>query len=238
MQNTKIRILSTRPIGTRLIDEAAINNIIIDEISFIETKIIGDEINDRINDYIKQTITAIFTSMNAVNAVVKHIKQPVNWKIYCIGITTKNTVADHFGNGCIAGTASNADELADVIIKDKIAHAIFFCGDQRRDEMPEKLKLHDVVIDEVVVYNTIETPVLINKEYDGILFFSPSAVQSFFSVNKISEETKLFAIGSTTAKAIQQYNKNNVVISGLPGKEKMVKRMIEYYNGKAGDVEM
>ncbi|MEO6456560.1 MAG: uroporphyrinogen-III synthase [Ginsengibacter sp.] len=230
MQKTKTQILSTGPLSSRLINEAKSHNIIIDEVSFIETKLTDDQkIGDAIKTYIQQNITAIFTSMNAVEAVAAHLIQAPQWKIYCIGNSTKKLAGNHFGKKSIAGSATNAAELADIIIKDKVTHAVFFCGDQRRDELPEKLKQHGVTIDEVIVYNTIETPASVSKKYDGILFFSPSAVQSFFSINKVDEETQLFAIGSTTAKAIQQYNKNNVVISGSPGKENMVRQMLEYY---------
>lgn len=233
MQKTKIQILSTRPLNSELKDEAALHNIIIDEISFIETKLIeSKEISDIIENYLQQNTTAIFTSMNAVDAVAKHLKQKPKWKIYCIGNTTKELVNEHFGEEAIIGTASNAEELGDIIIRDKINHAVFFCGDQRRDELPGKLKQHDVITDEVVVYKTDETPVLISKKYNGVLFFSPSAVQSFFSINTVDKETQLFAIGSTTAKAIQQYNKNNVVISGMPGKENLVRQVIGYYKNE------
>ena len=139
-------------------------------------------------------------------------------------------ISDHFGKDSIVGTAANGEELGDIIIRDKIKQVVFFCGDQRRDELPEKLKQHNVLMEEAVVYNTIETPVLINKKYDAILFFSPSAVQSFFSINNVDKETQLFAIGSTTAKTIQQYNKNNVVISCSPSKENLIKQMIAHFN--------
>ena len=103
MQKNKTQILSTRPLSKELIDEAAMHNIIIDEISFIETKLIDDKkVSDTINNYLQQNITAIFTSMNAVDAVVRHFKQPPEWKIYCIDNTTKNLVADHFGKEYIS----------------------------------------------------------------------------------------------------------------------------------------
>lgn len=231
MQKTKINVLSTRPLSRQLVEEAANNDIVIDELSFIETKIVDDEkIAVIIEQYLQQDIIAVFTSMNAVEAVARHKNRPPRWKIYCIGNTTETLVEDYFGKGIIGGTANSAGELGDVIIKDKIEAVIFFCGDLRREELPEKLKQHGVIINELVVYNTTETPVKVNKRYNGILFFSPSTVQSFFSVNEVDQETQLFAIGSTTAKAIQQYNKSNVVISGSPGKENMVRMMMEYYH--------
>src|SRR5450432_431322 len=64
MQKNKTNILSTRPLNKQLIDEAARHNIIIDEISFIETKLITDKKSGAaIERYSQQPITAIFTSM-------------------------------------------------------------------------------------------------------------------------------------------------------------------------------
>ena len=230
MPKTKLQILSTRPLSKQLIALAAAQNILIEEISFIETAIAENEsIKNKIENYIQQNITAIFTSMNAVNAVAKYIKQKPNWNIYCIGNTTKKLVQDHFGANSISGTAANGEQLAEVIILESLKQVVFFCGNQRRNELPVKLKAKNVFVDELVVYNTIETPVLLSKKYDGILFFSPSAVHSFFSINKVDHKTQLFAIGKTTGAAIQQFSQNNVIISSSPDKEDLVKRMIEHY---------
>jgi uroporphyrinogen-III synthase len=69
----------------------------------------------------------------------------------------------------------------------------------------------------------------IEKTYHGILFFSPSAVQSFFSNNKISDQTILFAIGNTTATEIKKYTNNKIITGDEPGKENLVTEMIRYY---------
>ena len=69
-----------------------------------------------------------------------------------------------------------------------------------------------------------------SNEYFGILFFSPSAVQSFFSKNKVADKTILFAIGNTTANEIKKYSTNKIIISDEPGKENLVTKMIEYFN--------
>ena len=231
MQKTKLQILSTRPLSKQLIAQAAVHDILIEEISFIETAIVENEsIKNKVENYIQQNITAIFTGMNAVNAIAKFIKQEPNWNIYCIGNTTKKLVQSHFGANLIVGTAANAAGLAEVIIAESVKQAVFFCGNQRRDELPAKLKAKNVFVEELVVYNTIETPVLVNKKYNGILFFSPSAAKSFFSINKVDHKTQLFAIGKTTAAAIQQFSSNNVIISNSPGKEDLVMQMIEYYS--------
>ena len=50
----------------------------------------------------------------------------------------------------------------------------------------------------------------IHKKVDGILFFSPSGVESYHSCNPAGEE-KAFCIGNTTAEAAQRYWKEVVV---------------------------
>ncbi len=131
--------------------------------------------------------------MNAVEAVGKYVAEKNNWKIFCIGNTTRKLVKEIFGEKNIAGTADNASALADSIIESaSIKNIVFFSGNQRRDELPEKLKKNHIKVEEIVVYKTIETPELLTKSYDAILFFSPSAVQSFFSKNTISDSTPNF----------------------------------------------
>src|ERR1017187_4559827 len=177
MQKNKIQILSTRPVGEELIGEAAKNDIIIDEISFIKTEEIVDvEIENKIRELSSQNITAVFTSMNAVNAVAKFITNQPSWKIFCIGNTTKELVRKKFSEEKIAGFADNADQLSKKILENlSIKNITFFCGDKRRDELPGNLIKNGIDLEEIIVYKTTQTPTSLTEQYDGILFFSPSA---------------------------------------------------------------
>ncbi len=96
--------------------------------------------------------------------------------------------------------------------------------------MPGKLKSKNINIEEVIVYNTTATAQKISKEYEGILFYSPSAVESFFSVNTINEQAILFAIGGTTAGVLKALVKNKIIIPEQPGKEALVKKMLDYFS--------
>ncbi|HEY8660429.1 MAG TPA: uroporphyrinogen-III synthase, partial [Hanamia sp.] len=224
--------LSTRPLDKAMVMEAAKNDIIIEEMSFIKTEeTVGPSIAKKIQELGHQNITTVFTSMNAVEAVGKLMRAETNWKIFCIGNTTKKIVKKIFGEKNIAGTADNADQLAEKIVDDAlIKNIVFFCGDQRRDELPEELKNNGVKVEEIVVYKTIETPHLLSKNYDGILFFSPSAVQSFFTKNSINDKTRLFAIGDTTGRAAQPFTQKPVIIAEMPGKENLVNLAIKHFS--------
>lgn len=230
MQKTNLNILSTRPLETGIIEEAACQNVFIDCISFIETQpVITKELTEKIQQLSHEKINVVFTSMNAVEAVKDHLSLKPSWNIFSIGQTTKELIADFFGTENIVATANDASYLADVIISNEIKEVVFFCGDQRRDELPGKLKAQNIKVEEIKVYTTTATAQKISKKYDGILFFSPSAVGSFFSLNSIDKGVILFAIGNTTADAIKEIVTNKVIIAEQPGKEALVKKMMAYF---------
>jgi len=232
MQQNKIFILSTRPIDDPLINEAKHQNIEIDILSFIETVPIRSiEVQQEIENALLKSSAVVFTSMNAVEAVANELDghQP-DWRIYSIGNTTRQLVKKYFGEEAIAGSAESAAELAELIVEEDNSDDIFFfCGEQRRDELPDILRSNDIDVNEIVVYQTIQVKHKIEKTYHGILFFSPSAVQSFFSNNKISDKTILFAIGNTTATEIKKYTNNKIITGDEPSKENLVMEMIRYY---------
>ena len=232
MPKNKVTILSTRPLPASVIDAAAQQGVSINVQSFIETEAIQSiEVQQEIEQALIQNAVVVFTSMNAVEAVAEYMSDEMpDWMIYCIGQATQDLVKKHFGEDSIAGTADNAVELARLVAEeDYIDEVIFFCGDQRRDELPDILRSNDIEVNEIMVYHTIATPHLINRKYNGILFYSPSAVNIFFSNNNPGEETHLFAIGKTTAAAIKKYSLNNIITGDKPGKENLVEKAINYF---------
>ena len=233
MAPINIPILCTRPLPATLIDEAMQEGLTIEVLSFIETEsILSVEVQQEIEQASLKSSIVVFTSMNAVDAVTNFLDgHKPDWTIYSLGATTQKLIGDYFGGERIAGTANDAAALAALITKQAVAgEVIFFCGDQRREELPAILKQHSIDVQEIIVYQTIATPHKINKGYHGILFFSPSAVDSFFSVNKIPESTILFAIGNTTANEIKKHTNNKINISAAPGKENLVHKMMEFFS--------
>lgn len=232
MQENRIKILSTRPIDPSQIQNAKDLGIDIDCTSFIETSpILDKDLTKKIKELLLSEATVVFTSMNAVDAVASHItKLKPDWKVYCIGITTNKLVKHYFGEHTIIGTATNASELAGLIVEERKTNKLsFFCGDQRREELPSILRNNGIRVNEIEVYHTKEVHHKIEKTYHGILFFSPSAVTSFFHSNTLPAATVIFAIGTTTANELAATTNNKIVISGLPGKDKLVKKMIDYF---------
>ena len=246
MLQTKISILSTRPVDENLVTEAATKGFFVDIKPFIRTEPIQSiEVLQEIELALLQSAMVVFTSMNAVKAVAEELKgQKPDWLIYCIGNTTRELTEKYFGKDLIAGTADNAKDLAGIIInKPGADKVIFFCGDQHRNELPDALRENNIDINEIVVYQTTAIPHKIDKNYNGILFFSPSAVQSFFQKNKLNHQTILFAIGNTTANEIKKYlraspvqasagkagSTNKIVVSDEPGKKTLLEKAITFF---------
>jgi len=231
MSQNKISILSTRLVDDEFIREAQAKDALVDVMPFIKTEPISStELQKKIQHALSISKTVVFTSTNAVEAVGSEIKdQKITWRIFCIGYATKRSVEEYFGKKSIAGVADNAKELAQLIISAGISEATFFCGDQRRDVLPDQLRKNNIEVKEVVVYKTVATPGKIKKKYDGILFFSPSAVKSFFQENKLDQQVILFAIGSVTAEEIKKFSKNKIVISEVPDKRILLDSVAAYF---------
>ena len=226
-----IHILCTRRLDQLLISKAAEKNIFIDVVPFITTEPVATaEFKQKSMQLLAQPIDIVFTSMHAVEAVAQYIQEKPSWKIWSVGGITKDTVKKKFGEKTIAGTAKNATTLAEKIIASKSALEVyFFCGDQRLDDLPETLKRNDIAVHEIIAYNTIQTPQQIEENYDGIMFFSPSAVHSFFSMNTIPVNVVMFSIGKTTSGIIHSYCTNKVITSEWPGAESLFNEVMKYF---------
>ena len=231
MDNNLIPILSTRSLDPGLIKRAEQNNLSITEIPFIIIEPVDTiEIQQEIEAAYLLDTTVIFTSKNSVEAVGAYLDIFPAWKIYCIGHATKNKVISYFGEEYIAGVADYGEDLADLIIDDKIKNVIFFSGNKRRDALPNKLLKAGINVEEITVYQNLENPVKVEMEFFAILFFSPTAVESFFKNNKMGKAIA-FAIGNTTAAAISEYTNNKIIITPSPEPELMLDMVIEYFGG-------
>ncbi len=235
MPDRRFTILSTGSAGlteTRIAEKTnpgSLRSIVFEEIPFIKIVLnTDDDTREKIQFYARKSLYAIFTSANAVRAVVSVLRNIPEWKIFCVGSETRKRAALFFGASAILDHAGNAEGLAGKIIQQKPTQAVFFCGDQRREVLTEKLNESGIMLQELVVYRTQATPIKLTKTYDAILFFSPTAVVSFVSMNCIAPHAVLFALGTTTASALKKACKNEVVISPKPDKEFILQMAIAY----------
>jgi uroporphyrinogen-III synthase len=213
-----VRLLSTKSLPATLLATAADNGIDIHVTSFIQITPVSPSTLPPDNTAV------IFTSANAVNNVKA---ADAHWQIYCLGGATLEAVISCFPHSNVLATADNATELADLI---DVRSAVFFCGSERRPELPAKLAEKGIKLQEIVVYTTTEVPTVTTNDYDGIFFFSPSAVRSYFTANTPPAFTVCFAIGDTTAAALKEHTSNRIIINpDVPSAAHMVQTAISYF---------
>ncbi len=225
-------VLSTAELDQKIISKALEQGVEIDAVSFIQVEPIReDNLKEELSELCKLPLTAVFTSANALSAMSSIFRSfKPDWNIYCIGNATKKAVLEYFDPAAIKGTASDGAGLARIIKANEVSDVVFFCGDKRLDALPDYLYNNDIMVREIVVYKTKETPEQLIKHYQGIMFFSPNGVNSFFRVNKIWPHTVLFAIGNTTATAIKAVTRNIVIVGDTPSKEHLVDKVVKYFH--------
>ncbi len=225
---SRVRILSTKKLDASFLDEALFE---LKQLDFISVEPIkSKEINERIKQLSEQNVEVIFTSSNSVNAVLPYLDATPGWKIFCLAGKTQEAVTGKFGKQHIIGIGDNASELAARIIEYGSKKVIFFCGDIRREELPNTLQTAAIGIEELIVYQTTETPHQVDEAFDAVIFFSPSAVKSFFSSNQLSKNTVCFSIGDTTAAEIKQFTENKLVVAEKPTQVSVASAINQFYN--------
>jgi uroporphyrinogen-III synthase len=221
-----------------------------DQISILATKILSNEHRQAFfdakidlleDDFIAITNTdfelnninqnLIFSSQNAILSLMEQ----ANWEqlqsktVFCVGLKSKELLEK---NGfTVAVYMDYASELAEIItlIYNKESFT-FFSGNMRKETLPIALKHAAVKFNEIETYQTKLTPFKIAKEekFDGILFFSPSAVESYLKDNKIKNEI-CFCIGTTTAEALKGVTKN-IILPEIPSTELLIEEVIQQFN--------
>jgi len=227
-----IHILSTRPLDATLEDTLLQAGFRLDTVPFIATMSVEDASTlKRLNHALFESLCVIFTSAHAVQALSEIVQGSVpDWEVYGLGHATAKQINELLPGLSIKGMAPDASRLADKILEDAPSRPIvFFCSDQRRDELPAKLKDAGVALEEIVVYMTVERSVTVYPVHDAILFFSPSAVKSYFKLNHPKAGCVLFAIGATTAAEIASYGDHPVILSQHPSAEDMVLAVRSHY---------
>lgn len=218
----QINILSTKKLLPNQKQVLLDANISLIEEDFIETKIKNFELS-KVNDNL------IFTSQNAVQSVLQHSKcnELKSKNVFSVGMKTKDLLTENGFN--VVAYTGYASDLAEIIslIYSKESYT-FFSGNLRRDVLPNTLKENEITFNEIEVYETNITSKKITNKLDGILFFSPSAVESYLKLNTIKEEM-CFCIGETTAEALENKKIKNIIIADKPSVENVITEVIEYY---------
>ncbi|GFD79328.1 hypothetical protein KUL118_21900 [Tenacibaculum sp. KUL118] len=162
----------------------------------------------------------IITSKNGVEALLNSFtSDELQFKnIYCVGRRTKKLIEQRIGK--VRHSERNAKKLSDYLSKElKGQEVTYFCSNLRLDTLPLILKAKGITVNEVEAYKTTYSPAKVNEKVNGVLFYSPSTVESYMEKN--TADKIAFCIGDSTANEAKKHFKE-VQIAKLPTVESVL----------------
>ena len=172
----------------------------------------------------------IITSKNCVNAILNNCPaDELKFKtIYCVGRRTKKLIEQKIGPVSIS--AKNAKTLAGKLVEALEGQEVsYFCSDIRMDDLPYILSKHNIKVNEIIAYSTkLEAPKL-TESIEGVLFYSPSTIESFLKNN--SPTCTAYCIGESTAKEAAKHFED-VRVAKIPTVESVIELVNNHYLSK------
>ena len=210
------------------------------KLSEIQKRLFAEKVGVEDSDFIKirfnriapkvvknEIENVIITSKNGVESLLNSfIKQELQFKnIFCVGRRTKKLIEQKIGK--VAHSEKNAEKLAAYLSTEiKGQEVTYFCSDLRLDTLPKVLSENGVTVNEVEAYKTMYSPVNVREQFSGVLFYSPSTVESYMQDN--TPDKIAFCIGESTAKEARKHFKN-VQVAKLPTVESVIELVNLHY---------
>jgi len=233
-----VHILSTRALGNGARDFIHHKNWVVDIVSMIETH--GVITVDQIAAFMHackesgENHLLLFSSENAVKWLKWGLdkfgfKLPVGLNAVCVGKKTSDTAAEWLSVEPI-----HFEKNSEALLKKLKEHFpvgnsfSFFCGNKRLDTLPHGLREAGFAVGEYLVYKTELTPHKTIREYEAVLFFSPSAVESYFMVNFWDRKMVAVSIGRTTFEALKKAGVQTILLADEPNESAMLAKLHEY----------
>ena len=170
----------------------------------------------------------IITSQNGVEAILNSFtKDEIKFKnIFCVGRRTKKLIENRIGK--VTHVAKNALKLAEYIAKEtEIKSVSYFCSNLRLDVLPGFLQGNDILVNEIEAYKTMLSPVKIDDEVGGVLFYSPSGIESYLDENNTNKVA--FCIGETTAVLARKHF-DKVEVANMPDVDSVLELVNMYFS--------
>ncbi|WP_417290789.1 hydroxymethylbilane synthase [Corallibacter sp.] len=169
----------------------------------------------------------VITSKNAVESIItNHPANALKFEnIYCVGRRTKKLIEQKIG--AVTHSEKNAKSLAKYLLNNINGNEItYFCSDLRLDDLPSILEAEEIKVNTIEAYQTKYDSKKVSNSLDGVMFYSPSTVESFIKQN--TPNGIAFCIGETTAKEAKKHF-SDVRVAKIPTVESVIELVNEHY---------
>lgn len=177
----------------------------------------------------KEADAWIFTSKKAVRALKPMIKDlMIPNHIFAVGAKTAEQL-EELGLEVTIPDEYNAVALANKMKELELKEVVHFCGNLKAADLP-KLLSGSTNVQSIEVYRTKKTAHKINAdEFDGIVFMSPSAIESFSEQNSIPENRQVFCIGPTTEQAATEAGMEKAITPEYSTLDSLMESIHQFY---------
>lgn len=181
------------------------------------------EISD--SSELKHSDAFVFTSKNAVKAMATTdiFNQYKDRYFFAVGESTAQELHKQ-GVNAIIPPSPNSISLAQFILEKYagIQQLSYFCGNLRKDDLPQEFKKEGKLLHEMIVYNTKMQEIKTNEHYDAIVFYSPSAVKAYFKKNVLVDNSIVLSIGPITSSELRNYYQGEILEAKSPDTDSMI----------------
>ncbi len=169
----------------------------------------------------------VITSKNAVESILTMVSsQDLKFEnIFCVGRKTRRLIEQKIGK--VTHMEKSAKKLAEYLV-DYLegTELTYFCSNIRLDDLPTILKENNIEVTEIETYKTKHDSVAIEEGVEGVMFYSPSTIESYLLKNKADKIA--YCIGETTATEARKHFED-VRVAKIPDTERLIALVNEHY---------
>lgn len=191
--------------------------------------------------------TAVERFLRRVNVINSQSRDALRTlKAYAIGEKTEEALQREGFTDIVTPDISTAEEMAESLTAQELSgkRFLFPKSDIARDVLPNALRGHDALVDEIVVYRTVPP---LQKDLDHVrdalmggrisvtTFFSPSAVRNFVQMLGAQAllRTAVATIGPTTAKTAEGFGARVAILPEYASSESLLDSIEQFFQHSA-----
>ena len=213
MADIRKHFLKGRILSTKILPEELSNRVIAAGYELVESDFIG--ITRKAHASISNDVVMI-SSKNALEGL--DLKDRT---IFCVGAKTSKAIEKNGGE--VSKVFENSAAMAE-FVAGNYDKATFVCGSRRMPDVESSFDALGKELEILEAYDTELTPTQVEGEFDAVLFYSPSTVESFYSCN--THKGIAVCIGETTKSEALKHG-DKIVVSDNTSIESVVTTAIE-----------